>query len=163
MTDDPIVQTMPAQCVQTKLSNLPGILSNLHGLCLLVGYKIEVVFFRWQAEDGAEPFINRQRCGYCCVRFISLYNLTSSTQQSIKLTLNHTLRRPPHRALLTGYVPLDAPFTILIVILNTAPPSTPPSPSSPSTSPARPPPQAPTKRVLTPQCLSLRRTTPTIR
>ncbi|OQE02333.1 hypothetical protein PENSOL_c002G11513 [Penicillium solitum] len=60
LTDDPIVRTMPGECVRTKLSNLSEILSHLHGFCLLVGYKVEVAFFRREDEDGAEPFVNRK-------------------------------------------------------------------------------------------------------
>ncbi|KOS41980.1 hypothetical protein ACN38_g7158 [Penicillium nordicum] len=46
---------------------------------------------------------------------MSLYSLF---QQSAKPTLYHTLRRPQRRPLLTGYEPLDALFTILIIILH---------------------------------------------
>lgn len=58
LTDDPIARTMPAECVRTKLPNLSETLCHLHGFCLLVGYKIELVFFPREDEDGAERFVN---------------------------------------------------------------------------------------------------------
>ncbi|KAJ9484598.1 hypothetical protein VN97_g8770 [Penicillium thymicola] len=58
------------------------------------------------------------------VKFISL-SVASTTLKTINLTLHHALRRPQRRPLLTGYEPLDALFTVFIVILHTASPSTP--------------------------------------
>lgn len=49
-----------AECIRSKLSCLSDILAHLHGFYLLVGYEIEVVFFRREDKDGAEPFVNHK-------------------------------------------------------------------------------------------------------
>lgn len=48
------------ECIRSKLSNLSDILSHLHGFYLLIGYEIEVVFFRREDNEGAEPFVNHK-------------------------------------------------------------------------------------------------------
>ncbi|KAJ5336294.1 glutamine synthetase/guanido kinase [Penicillium brevicompactum] len=53
-------QTPRPECIRSKLSNLSDILSHLHGFYLLIGYEIEVVFFRREDNEGAEPFVNHK-------------------------------------------------------------------------------------------------------
>lgn len=42
-------------CPRSKLANLSDILSHLHGFYVLVGYEIEVVFFKTEDTNGEEP------------------------------------------------------------------------------------------------------------
>jgi glutamine synthetase len=51
------------ECLRTKLVNLSDILSHLHGFDILVGYEIEVIFFKNGDKDGKDPMASHKLCG----------------------------------------------------------------------------------------------------
>lgn len=52
------------ECLRTKLVNLSDILSHLHGFDILVGYEIEVIFFKSEDKDGKDPIPGHKLCGF---------------------------------------------------------------------------------------------------
>jgi glutamine synthetase len=56
-------QTPRPECLRTKLLNLSDILFHLHGFDILVGYEVEVIFFKTEDKDGKEPLSSHKLCG----------------------------------------------------------------------------------------------------
>ncbi|KAJ5379822.1 FluG family protein [Penicillium cataractarum] len=71
------------ECLRSKLVNLSDILSHLHGFDILVGYEIEVIFFKNEDKDGKDPISSHKLCG-----MISGMRPILSMVESIVRTLN---------------------------------------------------------------------------
>lgn len=51
------------ECLRTKLGDLSEILARLHKFHILVGYEIEVIFFRGEDQDGRDLMSGHKLCG----------------------------------------------------------------------------------------------------
>ena len=51
------------ECLRTKLVDLSEILARLHGFYILVGYEIEVIFFKSEDKDGRDFMSGHKLCG----------------------------------------------------------------------------------------------------
>lgn len=59
-------QTPRPECLRAKLVHLSDILSHLHGFDILVGYEVEVIFFKSEDNGGKDPIPSHKLCGMLC-------------------------------------------------------------------------------------------------